>query len=85
MSREALKFVHSYLRELIDVGGPNLPKTISTRLGAKLAKIYQKMGITDVIEGLRESYRAIKGNPDIVKVDDNTYEVKTRYIRKYFS
>ena len=83
MSREALKFFHSYVREMIDIGGENLPKTISTRLGAKLAKIYQKMGITDVIEGLRESYRAIKGNPDIVKIDDNTYEVKNKYLRKF--
>jgi len=83
MSREALKFFHSYIREMIDIGGENLPKTISTRLGGKLAKIYQKMGITDVIEGLRESYRAIKGNPEITKIDDHTYEVRNKYLRKF--
>ncbi len=83
MSREALKFFHSYVREMVDLGGPNLPKTISTRLGGKLAKIYKEMGITDVIEGLRESYRAIKGNPDITKIDDKTYEVKNKYLRKF--
>jgi hypothetical protein len=68
---------------MIDLGGPNLPKTISTRLGAKLAKIYHKMGITDVIEGLRESYRAIKGNSEIEKIGTNIYQVKTKYLRKF--
>ena len=41
------------------------------------------MGITDVMEGLRESYRAIKGNAEIVKLDDHTYEVKNKYLRKF--
>jgi len=30
---------------MIDVGGPNLPKTISSSLGAKLGKLYKGRGI----------------------------------------
>jgi hypothetical protein len=83
MSREALKFFHSYVREMIDIGGPNLPKTISARLGSKLARIYKRMGVTDALEGLRESYRAIKGNPEIEKIGTNIYQVKTKYMRRF--
>ncbi len=83
MSRDALKFFHSYVKEMIDIGGPNLPKTIAARLGSKLARIYKRMGISDAMEGLRESYRAIKGYPEIKKVGTGIYEVKTKYMRKF--
>ena len=45
-NRDALKFFQSYIKEMIDVGGANLPKSISASLGAKLGKILQKKGVT---------------------------------------
>ncbi|MFO8017085.1 MAG: hypothetical protein R6U96_00475 [Promethearchaeia archaeon] len=79
MNTEALKFFHAYIREMINVGGPNFPKTISSHLGAKLAKVYTRRGIADMTEGLKKSYEAIEGIPTIEKVDENTFKVKTKY------
>jgi hypothetical protein len=79
MNIEALKFFHAYIREMINIGGSNLPKTISTQLGTKLAKVYERKGVKGMIEGLKKSYAAIQGKPVIKIVDDNTIEVKIKH------
>ena len=48
--KSSLKFFHAYIREMVKVGGPNFPKTISTKLGIKLGKLYKKRGIDYLIE-----------------------------------
>ncbi|MFX1393191.1 MAG: hypothetical protein ACFFAH_06395 [Promethearchaeota archaeon] len=83
MTIDALKFFQAYLIEMIDVGGENLPRTISTKLGAKLGKIYKNKGILDLETGLKQIYKVLKGSPQIKKIDDNKYEVKLKY-RKNF-
>ncbi|MGV9173361.1 MAG: hypothetical protein ACOC44_04610 [Promethearchaeia archaeon] len=79
MNIEALKFFHQYIREMINLGGPNFPKTISTQLGSKLARVYARKGIKDMIEGLKKSYSEIEGIPFIEKIDKHTYKVRTKY------
>lgn len=64
---------------MIDVGGKNLPKSISSRLGSKLAKIYKKAGIKDVKNGVKKSLEVLTGNPEINKIDENTLEIKIEY------
>ena len=83
MSKEALKFFHNWINEMIDIGGPNLPKTVSTRLGAKLGRLYKKRGISDIISGLKKSYEILKGTPDIETVDDNTIKVSIEYSTEF--
>ncbi|TXT66460.1 MAG: hypothetical protein BAJALOKI3v1_30119 [Promethearchaeota archaeon] len=79
MSKDALKFFQSYVNEMIDVGGENLPKSISSRLGAKLAKIYKKAGICDIVVGLKKSYEVLKSIPEINETNENSLEVKIQY------
>ena len=64
---------------MIDLGGKNLPKSISTRLGAKLAKIYKKVGIDDVKIALIKSYEVLNSIPEIKRIDEKTIEVKIKY------
>jgi len=83
MSKEALKFFHNWIKEMIDIGGANLPKTVSTHLGAKLGKLYKQRGITDIIIGLKKSYEILKGSSTIEKEDDKTIKVQTKYSKKF--
>jgi len=83
MTKDALKFFQSYIIEMIDVGGPNLPKTISSSLGAKLGKLYKERGIVGIEKSLEQSYKVLNADPDIQKINDNTYKVKLRYKKRF--
>ena len=82
-SEDALKFFINWLLEMVDVGGPNLPKTISSRLGAKLGQVYKNRGIDSIEEGLKSSYEAIQGDTEVIRKDENTVEVKTNYVNHF--
>ena len=79
----ALKFFHTWISQCIEIGGANLPKTISSLLGSKLAKIYKEKGITDIADGLKESYDVLDGTTQITKVDSTTLEVKNEYDKSF--
>jgi len=82
-SEDALKFFHTWISQCIDVGGANLPKTISTLLGSKLGKIYKSMGVDTIEQALVKSYEVLKGKTEIIKKDEKTIEVKTEYLREF--
>ncbi|MFX0058460.1 MAG: hypothetical protein ACFE85_06790 [Candidatus Hodarchaeota archaeon] len=83
MSKDALKFFQAYLKEMIEIGGPNFPKSISTELGAKLAKIYKERGIYDLENGLRLSYQAINANPKIERLNQKTFQIVMKYPKRF--
>lgn len=82
-SDDALKFFINWINEMVDVGGPNLPKTISSRLGGKLGKIYKSRGVVTIEDGLNKSYKAIQGKTEIIERDENTLEVNTKYLKAF--
>jgi hypothetical protein len=82
--KDALKFFHAYIREIIDVGGENLPKAISTKSGAKLGKIYRKRGgVLDIQSALKQIYTVLGAKPVIQKINDKTYEIILKYPKKF--
>ncbi|MFX1574744.1 MAG: hypothetical protein ACFFB0_18570 [Promethearchaeota archaeon] len=84
MVKDALKFFQAYVREMIDVGGNNLPKAISTKSGAKLGKLYKKREMPlDLTSALKQIYIVLKAKPIITKLNENTYEVVIRYSKKF--
>ena len=84
MVKDALKFFQAYVREMIDVGGNNLPKAISTKSGAKLGKLYKKKGMSlDIKSALKQIYSALKAKPTITKLNENTYDVVIKYPKKF--
>jgi hypothetical protein len=83
MVKEALKFFQNWIKTCIEVGGENLPRAISTNLGAKLAKLYKNRGITDITPSLRQMYLVLRASPTIDKVDENTYRAIIKYPRKF--
>lgn len=69
---------------MIDIGGPNLPKAISSKSGAKLGKLYKKKGFPmDIVLALKQIYSALKAKPTIIRLNDNTYEVIIKYKNKF--
>ncbi len=82
MTTDALKFFQAYIKEMISIGGENLPKTISSGLGANLAKLYKKKGIVDIEAGLKESYRVLGATAHLNRKNDKI-EVKTKHRKKF--
>ncbi|MFX1417641.1 MAG: hypothetical protein ACFE9N_01845 [Promethearchaeota archaeon] len=69
---------------MIDIGGNNLPKAISSKSGAKLGKIYKKRGLTgDIGTTLKHLYTVLNGKPVIKQLNENTYDVTLKYPKKF--
>ncbi len=82
MVKDALKFFHAYLNEMIEVGGENLPRAVSTKLGAKLAALYKEKGVNDLTTALKTAYKALGASTLIKNIDENTYLVKLKHSKK---
>ncbi len=68
---------------MVDVGGPNFPKTISTKLGIKLGKLYKKRGLAnDLEEGIKKMYQALNATSNIKKIDESTMEINVEHPSK---
>ncbi|MHA1986518.1 MAG: hypothetical protein ACW98D_07765 [Promethearchaeota archaeon] len=86
IAKDALKFFQAYIREMIDVGGSNLPKAISSKSGAKLGKVYKEKRLASKIEdALKQIYIALKAKPIVKKLNDNQYEVIVKYSKGFCS
>jgi hypothetical protein len=82
-NRDALKFFHNYLFEMIDIGGPNLPKSISTALGAKLGKILKTRGVPGFENNLKKIYKAINAKTKIKQINENTLDISLRHRSRF--
>jgi len=83
-NKDALKFFQIYIKEMIDIGGINLPKAISSKLGSKLGKLYKERGfILEIGTALKQIYIALNGKPVIKQLNENRYEVIVRYPKKF--
>jgi len=83
-NKDVLKFFQAYIKEMIDIGGNNLPKAISVKSGSKLGKIYKERESLSNIEAIiKQFYTAFKGKPTIKKNDDNTYDVNVKFSKKF--
>jgi hypothetical protein len=72
------------VKEMIDVGGSNLPKAISSKTGAKLGKVYKKKGLPmNIANALSQIYRVLNAKPKVIKINDKTYEVIIKYRKKF--
>jgi hypothetical protein len=69
---------------MIDIGGSNLPKAISSKSGAKLGKLYKKRGISaDIGITLKQIYSALKAKPVIKQLNQKTYEIILKYPKRF--
>ncbi|MBA7500989.1 hypothetical protein ES705_03454 [subsurface metagenome] len=83
MVKDALKFFHAYVNEMIEVGGENLPRAVSTKLGAKLAALYKEKGINNLTTALETAYKALGASTSIKKIDENTYLIQLKHSKKF--
>jgi len=81
--KDSLKFFQAYLKEMIDVGGENLPRAISTKLGTKLGKLYKQKGLAGSLEtAIEQIYLALSTKPTINKIDEWTYDITISHPNK---
>ena len=78
-NRDALKFFHAYVNNMIEIGGENLPKSISTSLGSKIGKLLKDRGTTGVENSLKMINDVFKAKTTIKPLDDGIFEVLLSY------
>ena len=78
-NKDTLKFFQSFIYEMIDIGGSNLPKSISSSLGAKLGKILKMRSPMSLDNTLKKIYSVFNAKTKINIIDDNTLEISLRY------
>jgi hypothetical protein len=83
MGKDALKFFHAYINEMIDVGGENLPRAVSTKLGGKLGALYKNRGITNLEAALKQIYKVLGAKTKIKKVNGNIFDVRIKHSKKF--
>lgn len=83
MVKDVLKFFHAFINEMIDVGGENLPRAVSTKLGSKLAEIIKARGIVGLEPALNQIYKALGAKTSIKKIGDQTYEIILKYSKGF--
>ncbi|MFX0040357.1 MAG: hypothetical protein ACFFB9_14130 [Promethearchaeota archaeon] len=84
-NRDALKFFQNFIYQMIDVGGENLPKSISTSLGARLGKMLKERGFSGVESSLKKIYAVFNAKTKIQTLSDNpkTLDITLRYSNKF--
>ncbi|UCD02168.1 MAG: hypothetical protein JSV23_03900 [Promethearchaeota archaeon] len=82
-NRDALKFFQAYIKEMIDVGGINLPKSISVSLGAKLGKLLRERGFSGLENSLKKIYNVLNAKTHIKAIDDKTLDITLKYSKKF--
>jgi hypothetical protein len=84
MSKDSLKFFQNYIREMADIGGENLPKSVSTKLGTKLGKIYKDRNPSANLEtNLKQIYKVLKAKPKIRKINENKLGITVIHRKKF--
>ena len=82
-NRDALKFFQNFIYQMIDIGGENLPKSISASLGAKLGKIFRSRGILSLEDSLKRIYTVLNAKTTIKPIDDNNMEILLKYSKRF--
>jgi len=78
MEADYLKFFQSFIASMVQIGGINLPKSVSTMLGRNLGEVYKKRGVTDPKEALESMFKAMGGvNVTFQPLDEETGEVQS--------
>ncbi|MFX0098595.1 MAG: hypothetical protein ACFFCS_03370 [Candidatus Hodarchaeota archaeon] len=79
MEDDTIKFFQSFIAQMIEIGGINLPRSIASKLGRNLGDIYKKKGVTDWTIAIKGMFRAMGGESTEFKKADGDTIVTTDY------
>ncbi len=68
---------------MIDIGGENLPKSISTSLGSKLGRLMKDRGFTGIDSSLKKIYTVLNAKTKIKSLDEKTLDITLKYPKKF--
>ncbi|MHA1730658.1 MAG: hypothetical protein ACTSU5_01875 [Promethearchaeota archaeon] len=86
MTIDIIKFFQAFVRQLADIGGINLPKTVSTSLGGRLAETYERKHVTEWKDAITGMIQGMGGTIEIEGADAETSEkvvVKVSYFHDF--
>ncbi|TFG24406.1 MAG: hypothetical protein EU529_04360 [Promethearchaeota archaeon] len=68
---------------MVDIGGPNLPKSVSSKLGTKLGKIYKKRKIKKIEPAIKKSLNALGELVNLIEENENKFEIQVKHKNKF--
>lgn len=74
-----LKFFQSFIASMVEIGGINLPRSVSSKLGRNLGEIYKQRGVTDPETALTSMFKAMGGEKVIFERHATGFSITTRY------
>ncbi len=78
VTNDIVKFFQAFIRQAIKIGGNNLPKTISTSLGAELGKSYLKKNVLDWKKAITGMIEGMGGKLEIIE-KENVWLLRSQY------
>ena len=79
METDYLKFFQSFIASMVEIGGINLPRSVSSKLGRNLGEIYKKRGVNDVKTAIKSMFKAMGGEDVEFEESETGFTVITRY------
>ena len=64
---------------MIEIGGENLPKSIASGLGEKLAKIYKTIEIDEIKDGIKRIYEILEIQFEIEDINRDKFTVEVKF------
>ena len=81
--KDALKFFHAFLSEMISIGGKNLPRSIAIHLGGKLAQLYKEREIVNLPQAIMKMSETIGGKTKVERISDDEYYIRTKHSLRF--
>ncbi|MBD3188404.1 hypothetical protein GF325_16330 [Candidatus Bathyarchaeota archaeon] len=82
-STDTIKFFQSFVAQMVEIGGINLPRSIATKLGRNLGDLYRKKGVGDYKEALESMFRGMGGKTRKFEQDEHGFTILIEYPREF--
>ena len=84
MTKDVLKFFQAFIWEMVDIGGENLPRSISSNLGSRLARLYKERNSNANLEQhLKLIYAGLNAKLTLKSSKNKIYEIIIKYPNKF--
>ncbi|MHA1683169.1 MAG: hypothetical protein ACTSUE_19675 [Promethearchaeota archaeon] len=78
-SSDTIKFFQSFIAQMVEIGGINLPRSIATKLGRNLGDLYKKKGTGNYKDALTSMFRGMGGETKSFIENEGGFTIEIEY------
>ncbi|MHA1792333.1 MAG: hypothetical protein ACTSVI_06785 [Promethearchaeota archaeon] len=76
---DTIKFFQSFIAQMIEIGGINLPRSIATKLGRNLGDLYKKKGVGKFSDAIKAMFKGMGGDTKDFKETEDGFIITVEY------